>query len=150
MEKEKFARELRKALEIYNIVWLEGPKLDNRYRLDGSPRSVTSQTGLLRAFEIMPTVDGLPRFIARWDERADTLDIDILDADDHVKSLFNGQKDGYGGHHRDRIPGEQRKFEVKVTLPSVVVCEGVVSFNLLRAVSVAGELNTSGELSKAS
>lgn len=148
METEKFSSEPRKALKIYNIVWLESPKLDTRYRLDGSLQSDTSPTGLLRAFKIMPTVAGWPSFIARWDEKADTLDIDILDVDDHVKRLFKGGKGGYCGHHRDRILGEQRKFEVKVTLPNVVVCEGIVSFNLLKGVSVGGQLTFSGEVSK--
>jgi hypothetical protein len=68
--------------ESYRIEWLEGPCLDERYTIHDAVEALASETGLLCLFELVPSDRSLPRFRGRWDEKADTLDVDILNVDE--------------------------------------------------------------------
>jgi len=147
MDKNLNAMQQRKALQAYNIAWLEGPHLDERYTIVGSAESFVLETGLLCVFDLVPNVQNLPRFRGRWDEKADALDVDILNVDEGVKRLFTAGTPQYEGHHRQRMPGSQRKFEVSITVPGIIVCKGVISLNLKRGMSVGGDIGLSGQVS---
>jgi hypothetical protein len=67
-----------------------------------------------------------------------------------VKSFFNAGAGDYSGHHRARMAGAQRKFEINIAVPRINVCKGVLSFNLLRGVSLGGGLDPSGQVSTSS
>ena len=49
-----------------------------------------------------------------------------------IVKLFKAETDGYDGHHNDRI--EHCVFSVKIAIPSGVVFEGRVSFNVTYSV----------------
>ncbi|MSR71603.1 MAG: hypothetical protein EXS50_02990 [Candidatus Taylorbacteria bacterium] len=90
-----------------------------------------SETGLLVLFKIDPREDvSLPSFVARWDQNYETLDIDILNIEKGVATLFKGGKGGYEGHHPVRISQSTRTYKVSIKLPTKDIFSGNVTFNI--------------------
>lgn len=146
MDSGLFAALPRKVLKVCNVVWLKGPHLAPGYSCETFLEMSPSKTGHARVFEVKALATGLPRFVARWDETADALDIDIMDVTESETRSFKNQKSGYSGHHSSRLPDEPRAFEINVQIPGTFVCRGVISLNLVRGMSVGGELCPSGSL----
>jgi hypothetical protein len=55
------------------------------------------ETGLLEILRIEPKQTGLPTFVGRWDQRANSIDIDLL-GDPSEARMFAMQKPGFRGH----------------------------------------------------
>ncbi len=141
MNRDDYAKQPRKAKQAYNIRWTQGPVLDKRYALADRSNVVSStETGLLEIFEIIPNSPDLPRFRGRWDEKADSLDIDLLHADERMRKAFEAGRPGYIGHRAVRVPGSSRAFEVKMAIPGIDICVGMITLNLLREQMVGGSL----------
>jgi hypothetical protein len=58
---------------------------------------------LLIVGELEPQKRSLPKFWFRWDEKANALDVDILDVPDSIKDLFEKGERGYQGHHTNNV-----------------------------------------------
>jgi hypothetical protein len=52
--------------------------IDRNYNLECYSRNRITKTGLLEVSALKPQRKSLPEFRFRWDEKADTLDVDIL------------------------------------------------------------------------
>lgn len=92
-----------------------------------------TDTGLLLVAELRPMEENLPRFLFRWDEKAESLDVDITDVSEEIKRKFKRGREGYEGHHPKRVPDEKEIiFEVCIRTPQGKVFEGKISFGLHR------------------
>ncbi len=96
-----------------------------------------TDTGHLKVFSFTPKTAGKPSFQLRVDDgsagkrRDPELDIDIEGVSATVKRQFKSGKGGYAGHHTMRSPiPNARIFEVKIKLPSTMVFDGEVFFNV--------------------
>ena|SRR5665213_2391984 len=76
--------------------------------------------GHLELFVLKSTEFDLPKFSARWDERAETVDVDALDSDGaSIKEWKNerlAKKQGHSGHHTDlRSDYERLAYQCDLT-----------------------------------
>ena len=78
------------------------------YELNEPSRSEIDEQGLLKVGELKAKKSDLPSFVLRWDEKADSLDIDIQGDPEVVtketKDYFRRGIKGYKGHHPVRKP----------------------------------------------
>jgi hypothetical protein len=103
-------------------------------------------TGRLPVFRLMPRIDRLPSFHARWDGgRRDgkelfAVDIDMRDAPEDEVERFRAKCKGYWGHHTTCITDwtvGPHSYELRVETPSLGnVFLGRCSFTLLRKVGL--------------
>ena len=79
--------------------------------------TITS-TGLLTVFKLMPLSVNLPYFVARWDEKNQTIDIDIKGkgVSKTEKDLFKKGKGGYSGHWSVKVPSTATTFTYYVCI----------------------------------
>lgn len=126
-----------RAFEVTKVLVESDFYLHSDYDLDQTLRRITT-TGHLIVLEIRPKVEGLLGFSGRWDERADSLDIDPVGGTSTARSNFYKGRGGYQGHHPTRQP--DRRFDVHIVVPDdVLVFRGVVSFGLGRELEVPGD-----------
>lgn len=130
------SRQSGEAYQTGLVEVLPGSVLDPAYQLELLSRWEITPTSWLKVFTLTPRdpTSGLPGFIGRWDERADTLDVDITNVDDDVKEWFRQGRRDYAGHHPART--KPRGFDVDLRIPGTEVFRGVVSFGLSRALTL--------------
>lgn len=120
-----------------NEVKVKQDYIDARYELFHYPRNEITPTGLLTVGELKPKDNTLPEFLFRWDEKAESLDVDINNISEEIKRKFKAGKEGYEGHHTKRVPDEKNRiFEVSIKIPGITVFEGEISFGLHRELEV--------------
>jgi hypothetical protein len=96
-----------------------------------------SDTGHLEVLKIVHSVGGVPSFSARWDWRADQLDIDIRHPSEAVRKDFKKGRGGYSGHWTNRSNDpNSRTFEINIQSPDGVIFNGEASFSLTFEVNV--------------
>ena len=68
---------------------------------------------------LKPKRESLPEFVFRWDEKAESLDVDILNVSENAKRKFRQEVEGYRGHHTRRIPDckDRRVYETLIEMP---------------------------------
>ena len=136
MKKEEVAKRDGKAFKT-NEVKVKQDYIDAGYELFHYPRNEITPTGLLTVGELKPKDNILPRFLFRWDEKAESLDVDINNISEEIKRKFKAGKEGYEGQHTKRVPDEKNRiFEVSIKIPGITVFEGETSFGLHRELEV--------------
>jgi len=115
--------------------------IDPDYELNEPSRSEIDEQGLLKVGELKAKKSDLPSFMFRWDEKADSLDVDIQGDPDvvteKVKDYFRSGTKGYKGHHPIRKePLENRIFESDIWIPGKNVFRGCVTFNIDRGLEL--------------
>ncbi len=103
--------------------------LDPSYKIALNQESIIGTTGLLTLFEIKPLDPALPTFRARWDERKDVFDIDLIGSPEE-QELFKAERDGFWGHHTNKVSKNAHSYEIDVRLPGQEICRAEVSFSL--------------------
>lgn len=136
MDREKVAIRDGKVFKT-NEVKVKQDYIDARYELFLYPKNVITPTGLLTVGELKPKYKSLPGFLFRWDEKAESLDVDIKNVSEEVEKEFKRGIRGYKGHHTKRVSDEKnRTFEVGIKIPRITVFEGKISFGLHRELEV--------------
>jgi hypothetical protein len=99
-----------------------------------------TSTGHLTFFDLVPVSEGLPSFEARWDEKDESVDIDIKGVSEQDKNLFKHGKGGYSGHWSRRTPTANTiyTYEVYIRIPRGRVFEGTVDFTVVRRQGISG------------
>lgn len=98
---------------------------------------VLSETGYLQVLKIVRKDGAGPSFVARWDQKAEQLDIDMHGGTNNAAKKFKGGNDGYSGHHTSRSSNPNtRIFDVTIKTPGAVVFVGTVSFSVIYQVMV--------------
>ena len=145
MEYSKFREKTAKAESAYNI----GPQnlyLDLDYSLKVVPISAVTPTGLLAVLRLEPTVPGLPSFVVRWDDKQNTIDVD-LEGNATDREAFKLERNGYKGHHPATVSIEPRVFKIDIQLPQRKVYEALLTCNVGRSVTIAETLQFKAEFS---
>jgi hypothetical protein len=109
-----------------SIACLSAHRIDPRYKLGRKDFCLTSATGHLELFQIGPLQHGPPAFSALWDQKADTIDID-LDGDTAERRAFKAETGGYRGHHARVASRSPRIYEIDIHTPEGPVFTGKVT-----------------------
>jgi len=110
--------------------------IDKNYTLECCSKNRITETGLLEVAKLKPKKKSLPEFKFRWDEKADTLDVDIYKNGKLCNELWD--TDGYNGHHTKRV-SKDKIFEVFIKTPNGVIFDGQITSPLYRKLeSTAG------------
>ena len=108
---------------------LEIKYIDPRYKLEPCD-GIIGETGKLEVLKLVADLIKEPYFVARWDQRAEHLDIDMKNATKVAVRKFKNGIDGYAGHHTDRtINPKRRVFEINIGIPERAIFHGEVSFS---------------------
>ena len=127
MERSRF---LAKGIRVGGTTKVEPAKinyLNGKYALELFPNTPATETGFVKVMELIPKISRVPNFILRWDEKADTLDVDIYKNGKLCNELWGTV--GYNGHHTQRI--KNRIFWVNITIPNKKIFEGIINIGLL-------------------
>jgi hypothetical protein len=145
MESKKFIAKTIKAESAFEII-SQNHYLDEDYALNKVPISIVTPTGLLAVVRLEPSVAGLPSFVIRWDDKQNTIDVD-LEGNAGDRDAFRHERNGYRGHHPVTISVEPRVFKVDIQLPKRKVYEALLTFNVGRSVTLAETLQLQVEFS---
>ena len=127
---QKVKRRDGKAVESRQIA-ITRSFIDADYSLEYEPTATISDTGLLVPFELKP-LSGSPGFRGRWDEKASTLDIDILGVSSLEVVRFKHSEHGSQGHHAKAVPEDSRNYPVNISYRGRKIFTGEVQLGLLR------------------
>lgn len=100
------------------------------YSLTFSDCNDMSDTGLVELFNVSSEKSGFPSFKARWDERDDQVDIDIINVDKRISQLFKNGKSGYSGHHSKKTIDSPRTYLAEIKIPERLIFRGNITFNI--------------------
>jgi hypothetical protein len=128
----------RQASEVFNIK-NESVYLNHNYDLEILQNMKISENGLLICGKLRPKTPSLPEFWFRWDEKQQELDID-MHGDIRHREDWNNSRNGYEGHHTEKVINGGRNFKVSIKIPNSVIFQGVLSFNLKSDVEIVERL----------
>jgi len=124
--------------------------LNSDYRLQLCSDHSIGNTGLLVIFRLTTKSSKPPEFIGRWDEKDNSLDVDILGVDKAEKSRFKRGEVGCSDHHPTmRITSNRagRTFHVNIQYRCTLIFDGVVCFGLHRELELATKCTTVASVS---
>jgi len=129
MDSEKFAKKGHDDLMIHESHI--HPDYEVKF---GDPK--VSSTGSMVIFKLIPK-DGCsgPRFVGRWDNKQEALDVDVFDAIDKENKQFKAGADGYCGHHNGKAEfgASGRTYQIKIEwLGKGTIFEGEANFAVHR------------------
>jgi len=89
----------------------------------------------------------LPPFIFRWDEKANSLDVDPVNVSKAKTKRFEKGTSNYYGHSTVKLASGPRVFAANIRWDGQLIYQGQIRFNLARPVKfkVALVLNTSAK-----
>ena len=105
--------------------------IDKDYNLECYSKNRITKTGLLEVAKLKPKKKLLPEFTFRWDEKADALDIDILNVLFVVEKKFKKGINGYAGHHSKKV-SKNKIFKVFIKIPNRLIFNGLITSPLYR------------------
>jgi hypothetical protein len=124
---DRIANQSGRVSKISNLE-VSAISLHPDYKIDQCD-GVLGETGK-QVLKVVPKSDNRPYFTARWDQRAEHLDIDIHNVSNAVIRKSRKNKDGYEGHHTVRSSNPNKRiFEVTIKTPVGVIFGGTVSFS---------------------
>ena len=110
---------------------IDSRHLDHEYRLERAD-GIRAETGLLEVLRLVRKDDERQFFRARWDQRKDELDIDLIHADGTISQEFKSGRGGWSGHHTTEVSGDFRIFKIEIKSPGGLVFDGMASVMLTR------------------
>jgi len=110
------------------------------YNLELYQTNEISAEGLLLVGKLKPRISSLPEFWLRWDEKREELDVDMHGDIEHREDWINS-RNGYKGHHTEKMTSGGRDFKVSIKIPNVNVFQGILSFNLERDLELKEKVN---------
>lgn len=130
------------------------PKVSEQHRFIHSDYEIVlggtqiGPTGLLVIAELKPrdaNIGTFPKFVFRWDEKANCLDVDPANVSRTEINHFKEGFGGYYGHHTVKSSSSPRVFTANIGWRTERIYEGQISFNLARKVKLETTigLNTS-------
>lgn len=105
--------------------------IDRNYNLECYSKNRITKTGLLEVAVLKPKKKSLPEFRFRWDEKADALDVNILNVPNVDKKSFNKGMNGYTGHRTKRV-SKDKIFKVFIKIPDGIIFDGLITSPLHR------------------
>jgi hypothetical protein len=127
-----YARWVSQSVRILggqNVHFLDARFDDADYSLETAESMLTGCTGLLSLFTLRALRAGLPSFAGRWDDAADTVDVDLIGPREE-KEAFKAGDSGYRGHHSVVISRHPRQYKIEIATPHGLAFIGCLSLNL--------------------
>lgn len=128
MDPEKFKDKTKKVAGTTEVGIVSIDYLSPKYKVEVLSDQPTTPTGLLEVARLNPERSGLPKFVFRWDESKDELDLDIYKNGRYRNDLWN--KPGYKGHHTDKVKDGEKKFKADVKISGEKVFRGIIDVGL--------------------
>ena len=133
MDAKKFREKTVKVDSASNIN-LEDVYLDPRYTRQVPNPAPATPTGHLVIFRLNPNTPNLPSFEGRWDEKQNTIDVDLID----IKGT--SRKKGFQGHRAKTVSEDPRVFKIDIQLPKFRVYEALLTLNVNWGVSIGSSM----------
>ena len=108
------------------MVQVTPQRMNPRYKLSRKELCLTSSTGHLELFRIEPLHPGSPSFSARWDQKADTIDIDLRGSAAATRAFRLGIH-GYRGHHAKIVSDSPRIYAIDIRVPEGPIFKGAIA-----------------------
>jgi hypothetical protein len=126
---------IKNGRPIFRVDKISSPKVEIRYihpdYVFHFEEGGLTDTGLLNVFKIDSlTSPSCPQFVGRWDQSVETLDVDVFNVSTTSGVKFRAGKDGFTGHHPQRLSDSNRSYNITVRLPTGMIFDGSVSFNV--------------------
>jgi len=134
MDQEKFENKTKRIAGTTKVDIISVEHLNPEYEIEVLSDQRTAPTGLLEIVRLNPTKPDLPRFIFRWDENADILDVDIYKDEKYRNDLWN--KNGYNGHHTWRISNGAKIFEADIRKFDSPIFKGKIDVGLFIKITI--------------
>ena len=134
MDQKKFENKTKRIAGATKVDIVSVEHLNPEYEIEVLSDQRTTPTGLLEIVRLNPTKPGLPRFIFRWDENADVLDVDIYKDEKYRNDLWN--KNVYNGHHTRRISNEAKIFESDIKRFDSSIFKGKIDVGLFIKITI--------------
>lgn len=129
MDAKRFREKTTKVDSASNIN-LQDEYVDPRYTVEvPSPAAVTA-TGHLVILRLNPKRAELPSFEVRWDEKQNTVDVDLIDIGGTRRTT------GFEGHHPESISNDPRVIKISIQLPAFKIYEALLTLNVNWGVSI--------------
>ena len=93
------------------------------------------------------TVRISPEFVLRWDEKANSLDVDPVNVSIVEARKFKKGTGDYCGHHPNKVGSNPRVFEVNIRWRGQQVYHGEIRFSLAREVGFKAAVGISTSIS---
>lgn len=144
-EGARFQREgfTREASKVLGVKVEESYHCNSDYELELCLGQEVTPTGLLIIAKLKPKRPSRPEFCFRWDEKANQLDVDMEPKHEDWKK----EKNGYEGHHPEKVDPKRRVFRVSIKIPGIDVFQGIINLSSLsEKVKTGGTLRPTGKL----
>ncbi|MGH9776338.1 MAG: hypothetical protein ACRD50_15505 [Candidatus Acidiferrales bacterium] len=140
MDRKEWQDKSPKVIKASNIV-LENQHLDDHYTQELLDLAEATSTGHLVLLRLNSKMPGLPGFTVRWDQKQETIDVD-LEGDRTEQECFEHGQNGYQGHHPEMVCKDPRAFKIDIRLPHIRVYEANLRCNLALAVNVKASMQS--------
>lgn len=143
MNPDKFRDKAKKIGGVTKVNIVSVYFLDPEYEIETLSDHFTSPTGFLEVVRLKPKSPELPKFIFRWDENKDALDVDIYKEEIIHNELWNVE--GYEGHHTQKITSAGKVFKANISIPDKKIFEGKIDVGLFIQLTIkdSGKLTDS-------
>lgn len=151
MDRNKVAERDGKARKAFNVNE-QHTLVHTGYNISLDSGQIES-TGRLVIARLKPkdaTARILPEFVLRWDEKANSLDVDPVNVSIVEAREFKKGTGDYYGHHPKKVGSNPRVFEVNIGWRGQQVYHGGIKFSLAREVEVKAALGIGTSLSVSS
>jgi hypothetical protein len=128
MDAKKFEGKTPRAESAHNIV-LQNEYVDPGYTREVPKVATVTPTGHLVLLRLQAISRGWPAFTVRWDEKQNTIDVDLVGCADDAELFRLGRK-GYQGHHPVTVSVDPRVFKIDIRLPQLKVYEALLTCNV--------------------
>jgi len=106
--------------------------LNPNYTINPHSHNKLSEHGLLTIAELIPNNLALPKFVFRWDDKNEAMDVDLYVDREINNDLWKDKR--YEGHHTKRLTSEKgRIYEVKIKSPLGRIFEGLMRVPVIMA-----------------
>lgn len=139
MDPEKFKEKTKKVAGTTNVDVISTEYLNPDYEIEVLPNKLTTSSGLLEVARLDPVKPGLPKFVFRWDENADVLDVDIYKDGKYRNDLWNENE--YKGHHTQRISNGGKIFEADISSFDQPIFKGEIDIGLFIQLTIKDSVN---------
>jgi hypothetical protein len=138
MDPQKVAMKDGKARRSNSVELTHLELLSDRYCFQTLQESPVTDHGMLVFFYLLPKVMDWPTFVGRWDENADTVDIDPLRemvSSEEWQKVRNDEP-GYQWHQGKVVDRVNRLISFDFTFRGMPIFKGLIKVGILRELAL--------------
>jgi len=145
MDPNKFLRKEKKVAGTTKVKVVKIDYIDRNYKIKVLSNHPTTKTGLVEVIQLFSENPHLLRFIFRWDEKNEELDIDIYRNESICNELWSEKR--YKGHHTQRVIDNGRIFKINISVPDKRIFKGKVNVGLFIKLSLKDSIKSTDSIS---